>query len=313
MWGGEDGSYDTSTGVSDTPEYGKVFISVKSTTGLNLSDAQKTQLVTDLRKYKVSSVTPVIVDAETTFLILGVSFAYDSNSTTQTKSGLESIINDTISTYNNSDLKNFDNPFRHSKLTGQIDGTDTAILNNTVTVTMGKFITPTLSTKQSFIVNFANALFNPHSGHNADAGGIIASTGFFLGGTTEYFFDDDGAGNLRIYSLVAGARVYFDAAAGTIDYTNGKVTINPLTITAISNVDDETSVSIRITAIPNSNDVVPVRNQILEIDLTNTTITGSVDQTTTTGTGYTTTVTSGGTVTSTTVSTPASTATSSGY
>ena len=209
--------------------------------------------------------------------------------------------------------KNFDNPFRHSKLTGQIDGTDTAILNNTVTVTMGKFITPTLSTKQSFIVNFANALFNPHSGHNADAGGIIASTGFYLGGTTEYFFDDDGAGNLRIYSLVAGARVYFDAAAGTIDYTNGKVTINPLTITAISNVDDETSVSIRITAIPNSNDVVPVRNQILEIDLTNTTITGSVDQTTTTGTGYTTTVTSGGTVTSTTVSTPASTATSSGY
>ena len=313
VWGGEDGSYDTSTGVSDTPEYGKVFISVKSTTGLNLSDAQKTQLVTDLRKYKVSSVTPVIVDAETTFLILGVSFAYDSNSTTQTKSGLESIINDTISAYNNSDLKNFDNPFRHSKLTGQIDDTDTAILNNTVTVTMGKFITPTLSTKQSFIVNFANALFNPHSGHNADAGGIIASTGFFLGGTTEYFFDDDGAGNLRIYSLVSGARVYFDAAAGTIDYTNGKVTINPLTITAISNVDDETSLSIRMTAIPNSNDVVPVRNQILEIDLTNTTITGSVDQTTTTGTGYTTTVTSGGTVTSTTVSTPASTATSSGY
>ena len=313
VWGGEDGSYDTSTGVSDTPEYGKVFISVKSTTGLNLSDAQKTQLVTDLRKYKVSSVTPVVVDAETTFLILGVSFAYDSNSTTETKGGLESLINDTITSYNNNDLKNFDNPFRHSKLTGQIDDADDSILNNTVTVTLAKFITPSLSSQSSFIVNFANALFNPHSGHNADAGGIIASTGFFLGGTTEYFFDDDGAGNLRIYSLVAGARVYFDSAAGTIDYAKGTITINPLTITAISNVDDETSVSIRITALPNSNDVVPVRNQILEIDLTNTTITGSVDQTTTTGTGYTTTVTSGGTVTSTTVSTPASTATSSGY
>jgi len=313
VWGGEDGSYDTSTGVSDTPEYGKVFISVKSTTGLSLSDTQKTQLVTDLKKYKVSSVTPVIVDAETTFLILGVSFAYDSNSTTETKGGLESLINDTITSYNNNDLKNFDNPFRHSKLTGQIDDADDSILNNTVTVTLAKFITPSLSSQSSFIVNFANALFNPHSGHNADAGGIIASTGFFLGGTTEYFFDDDGAGNLRIYSLVAGARVYFDTAAGTIDYAKGTITINPLTITAISNVDDETSVSIRITALPNSNDVVPVRNQILEIDLTNTTITGSVDQTTTTGTGYTTTVTSGGTVTSTTVSTPASTATSSGY
>ncbi len=245
VWGGEDGSYDTSTGVSDTPEYGKVFISVKSTTGLSLSDTQKTQLVTDLKKYKVSSVTPVIVDAETTFLILGVSFAYDSNSTTETKGGLESLINDTITSYNNNDLKNFDNPFRHSKLTGQIDDADDSILNNTVTVTLAKFITPSLSSQSSFIVNFANALFNPHSGHNADAGGIIASTGFYLGGTTEHFFDDDGAGNLRIYSLVAGARVYFDTAAGTIDYAKGTITINPLTITAISNVDDETSVSIR--------------------------------------------------------------------
>ena len=36
---------------------------------------------------------------------------------------------------------------------------------------------------------------------------------------------------------------------------------------AVSNVDGEISTQIRVTAIPNSNDVVPVRNQILEIDL----------------------------------------------
>ena len=35
VWGGEDGSYDTSTGVSSNPEYGKVSISIKSTTGEN--------------------------------------------------------------------------------------------------------------------------------------------------------------------------------------------------------------------------------------------------------------------------------------
>ena len=51
VWGGEDGSYDTSTGVSDTPEYGKVFISIKSTTGQNLTTAQKNQLISDLGKY----------------------------------------------------------------------------------------------------------------------------------------------------------------------------------------------------------------------------------------------------------------------
>ena len=51
VWGGEDGSYDTSTGVSDVAEYGKVFISVKSTTGENLSTAQKDQLIKDLEPY----------------------------------------------------------------------------------------------------------------------------------------------------------------------------------------------------------------------------------------------------------------------
>ena len=83
VWGGEDGSFDTSTGVSSTPEYGKVFISIKSTTGLNLTDAQKEQLVNDFSKYKVASITPVIVDADTTFIILGVTFNYDSTSTTK--------------------------------------------------------------------------------------------------------------------------------------------------------------------------------------------------------------------------------------
>ena len=57
----------------------------------------------------------------------------------------------------------------------------------------------------------------------------------------------------------------------------------------VSNVDGATSTQIRVTAIPSSNDVVPVRNQILEIDLVNSTVTGQIDNTATTGVGYTTT------------------------
>ena len=37
------------------------------------------------------------------------------------------------------------------------------------------------------------------------------------------------------------------------------------------------STQIRITAIPDSKDIVPVRNQLLEIDFTNTSISGEVD------------------------------------
>jgi hypothetical protein len=62
VWGGEDGSYDTSTGVSSNPEYGKVFISIKSTTGENLTTVQKSNLVAAFAPFKVASITPVVVD-----------------------------------------------------------------------------------------------------------------------------------------------------------------------------------------------------------------------------------------------------------
>ena len=312
VWGGEDGSYDTSTGVSSNPEYGKVFISIKSTTGENLTTVQKSNLVTAFAPYKVASVTPVIVDPETIFLILNVSFQYDSTATTSTKDELASLIATTISNYNSSDLQEFNSSFRHSKLLRLIDDTDTAILNNTTTVTMGKFFTP-VNASSSYNINFNNAFFNPHSGHNAEAGGIIASTGFQLDNdtTTEYFFDDDGSGNLRIYSLSSGVRTYLNSAAGTIDYTNGTISTTSLFISAVSNVDGESSTKIRITAIPKSNDVVPVRNQILEIDLVNTTTGGNVDAQATTGVGYT--VSATGTTSTTTVSTPSSTPTTSAY
>ena len=314
VWGGEDGSYDSSTGVSSTPEYGKVFISIKSTTGVDLTSAQKTNLEKELAPYKVASITPVVVDAETTSIILGITIMYDSSATTYTAAQIASLVATTVSNYNASDLQTFNTPFRHSKLLGLIDGTDTSILNSVATVTMAKLFTPTLSSSTDYRLNFNNKFYNPVSGYNASAGGIIASTGFYLNSvtTTTYFFDDDGAGNLRTYYLVSGVRTYLDIAAGTVDYINGLITIGSITITGVAEVDGTTSSQIRITVLPNSNDITPVRNQILEIDLTNTTYDGSVDATASTGVGYVTTTTAAGTTT-TTVSSVSSTPSSSAY
>ena len=312
VWGGEDGSYDTSTGVSDVAEYGKVFISVKSTTGENLTTAQKDQLIKDLEPYKVASITPVVVDPEITYLILTVTFNYDSTTTTKSKDTLKTNVDTTVSNYNNSNLKTFNSPFRHSQLIGLIDDTDTSIVMNTVTVNMGKLFTPTLDTSISYNIYYNNNLYNPYSGYNASAGGVVASTGFKVDGNdNEMFFDDDGAGKLRIYYLVSGTRTYYSADAGTVDYTNGKITVSAVKITSVSNVDGATSTKIRVTAIPNSSDVIPVRNQLLEIDLTNSTVTGQVDTAATTGVGYTTTTT--GTTTTTTVDTTKSTPDTSAY
>ena len=93
-----------------------------------------------------------------------------------------------------------------------IDDTDNSILSNVTTVTLAKFVTPDTTKSTAYTLSFDNAFFHPHDGHNSAAGGIIASTGFFIdGASTEYFFDDDGSGNLRIYSLTGLTRVYFNS------------------------------------------------------------------------------------------------------
>jgi len=279
VFGGENGSFDSSLGVVSNAEYGKVFISIVATTGLNLTASEKKQLVADFAKYTVASITPVIVDPETTFLILNVTFKYDSNKTTLALSQVESEVVSAITSYDTNNLGEFEKLFRHSQVTRLVDDANVSVLSNTTNVTLGKFFTPTTTASTSYYIYFNNALYNPHSGHNASDGGILASTGFFISGdtTNEHFFDDNGEGIVRLYYVQAGSRVYVDSTAGTVNYATGEVFIESVFITTVSDVDSVASTQVRLTVIPNSKDIVPVRNQILKLDLTNSTITGQVD------------------------------------
>ena len=145
---------------------------------------------------------------------------------------------------------------------------------------MYKYFTPTLNSGLKYTLSYNNALYNPHSGHNSSGGGVISSSGFKVNNDSslnEHFLDDDGAGNLRLYYLSGTARVYTDATYGTVNYATGEVVLTSAHITSISNVDGATSTQVRVFATPSSNDVVPVRNQVLSIDTSNSTITGEVD------------------------------------
>jgi len=281
VFGGESGSYDSSLGAVSTPEYGKVFISIKSTTGNDLTATEKATLISNLAPFTVASITPVIVDPQTTRLILNVSFKFDSSRTTETQASLISKVNSDLQTYNTNTLSKFESAFRHSKITGIIDDADPSITSNITTLTLSHNLAPTLNTATNYTIQLNNAFYNPHSGHNASSGGILASTGFKVSGdaTNVQFFDDDGSGNIRRYYVVSGVRQYQDSTAGTINYSTGEIKINSVNITSIENVDGAASTIIRLTAIPDSSDIIPVRNQILEIDFVNTTINGTVDTT----------------------------------
>ena len=269
-WGGED---------AETPFYGRVYISILPTSGSNLTDATKNSIVTQLKRYSVASVTPVIVDPETTTILLTSNVKYDAQATTKTAATLKSDVLTEISNYNTNTLQQFDNMFRYSKLTGLIDDTDTAILSNITTVKIRKSFVPTLGSSVRYEINFNNALYNPHSGHRSLEGGIITSSGFKIDGdaTNIWFLDDDGAGNVRRYRLVGSVRTYANTSQGTINYSTGQIILNSLNISTIENIRGSASTVIELTVEPNSNDIVPVRNQILEIDTANSSITVEAD------------------------------------
>ena len=187
---------------------------------------------------------------------------------------------------------------------------------------MSKFFTPDISLERSYNINYGNKIYHPHEGHNGAAGGVISSSGFYLTEDTdytvgditsrEYFLDDDGNGTIRIYYLSDLNKIYNAIPAGSVDYHTGIISLFPMNFLSVSNVNGIISTKVRLTAVPDSYDIVPVRNQILELDLNNTRVSASVDAITSTGQGYVTTTTSTGTTT-TTVSTATSTASSSAY
>jgi len=284
-WGGED---------DETPVYGVVKIAIKAASGSTLTDTTKESIVTQLQKYNVASVRPEIVDPETTSIILTTTVKYDERATTKTADTLKSNVTTTLTNYNTDTLQQFDGVFRHSKVTGLIDDTDTSILSNVTSIEIRKSFTPTLSASTRYDIYFRNGIFNPHSGHKSGTGGVISTSGFKVPNDNNvYYLDDDGSGNIRRYYFVGSVRTYANNTQGTVNYATGQITINSLTVASVENIRGASSSVIEITVEPASNDIVPVRDQILDIDTANSTITveadtfvgGSADA----GVGYTTT------------------------
>ena len=286
VWGGED---------NVPPAYGKVFVALKPNNADYLSETEKTQVKNNLNKLNMLTVRPEIVDADIIKILISTTFKYNPALTTLTAGELSTLVKNTINQFDTDNLNGFDAIFRHSNLTKTIDEADSAILSNTTNIRLRKKLNGTVSTNpKGYTLSMGNALFNPHSGHNADAGGIITTTGFKVGGDSvnTHYFDDDGKGNLRRYYLSGSTRIYKDSAAGTINYSTGLISINAFILTSTVNADT----SIDFTVIPSGNDVVAERGNLIDISMDDVKVTGEVDTIasgeSSAGVGYTSTSTS---------------------
>ena len=77
-----------------------------------------------------------------------------------------------------------------------------------------------------------------------------------------------------------------NAQAGTINYNTGEVVLTSFNITSVTN----SSGTIDVTVKPDSNDIIPVRQQVIEIDTVASTVVAEVDDfatgSATAGVGY---------------------------
>lgn len=279
VWGGEE---------NDPPDYGKAYISIKPKNAETLTATEK-QFIKDqvLKTRNVVSITPELVDPEYTYIKLEVFFKYDPNLTNKTAGELRQAVADVITNYNNNELKKFDGVFRHSKLSRLIDNADPSILNSTVRVYMQKRFAPVVGTAQKYTLSFSSPLYTSNSNEK-----ILSSTSFTYNGFTQYLqdlpqaaaegidvhSDEGGTHLLQIYRYIGDTKQVTVQDAGYLNSTDGIVVITNFNPSAYDGS------YITITAMPNSNDIAPKRNQLLQIDMNLSTITPEVDTIATGGT-----------------------------
>ena len=268
VWGGED---------NDPPDYGKVYISIKPRDAEVLTAEDKELIVGQYLKPKnVVSITPTIVDPAYTYIYLETFFKYNPNLTNQSRDALAILVREEIRKYNNNELKRFDGVFRHSNVLAAVDGADPSIINSTIRVKMKKRFTPTLNTERRYELQFSSQFY-------------ITSSNEQIMNTTEFTYLDrqctlkdtlqvDGT---RVVQIVTGSgsnQRILNSNIGYLDEENGMVVLTGFNPSAI--VGDY----IEITVSPESNDLAPRRNELLNILVDDGTISGEVDTMITGGT-----------------------------
>ena len=202
-YGGED---------ADPVQYGKVFIAIKPTGNTIYSETAKAAIINDvLKQTNVVTVQPEIVDPTFFYLQLDVTVNYDPITNLTDEVTLKSNVNASIQNYLQDNLEKFDQKFRYSQLTREIDNTDTSIRNNKTMVRYAQRIYPaTFGVPSTYILNFNNPILQ----------GCFKSTQFVASDGQTYQLVDDTVGNVKIVRLSTGT---LTGTAWINDYSKGHI------------------------------------------------------------------------------------------
>ena len=220
VWGGE---------TNNPPQYGKTFISVQPKIGYVLTAAEKEYIVDEILKPRsVLTAVHEFVDPTLTYFNFDIAVRYSSAQTAKTAAQIQTLVNDTVTAFMNTNLNKFNANFYRSQLEEQIMDIDSAILNVNIEFKLLR--------RFSLVPNVrftgAQAIQYPTKLHPAE----ITSSYFYFNNNgvvvpaqirdvpDESPPDYEGTGTLKTYNLDTGA--ILNNNLGTVNYGTGKVTIN---------------------------------------------------------------------------------------
>ena len=110
------------------PQYGKVLITIKPTVGEAVSASEKARIINDLRKYKVGSITNVILDYIAMNVVIKPYITYDATKTRNREFELVSLLSALTQEYSKSlDFDKFSGTYSDLQLRCKMKDLDSAI------------------------------------------------------------------------------------------------------------------------------------------------------------------------------------------
>jgi len=254
----------------DPPEFGSVTISIKPKNGSFVSDFSKNQILSKLKQYGVSGINQKIIDLKILYVEIDSSVYYDFSKTSKVDDLKTKIINSLNSYSKSIDLNKFGGRFKYSKLLQVIDNTDTAITSNITKIRIRRDLKAVINQSAQYELCFGNRFHIDEDGFN------IKSTGFKISGETDTVYltdipnDDKKTGIISIVKPLqeTGTNRVIVKNAGIVDYEKGEVILQTILITSTSLPDN----IIEIQAIPESNDVVGLKDLYLSLSVSKSTI-----------------------------------------
>jgi len=251
----------------DPPQYGKVIVVVKPKNGLYLTTYDKSNIVSFFKKYNMMTITPIIYEPDYIYINLRITVIYDSSKLSGTESNLNDKINNAINEYESNQLSSFDKNFHYSVFLRTIDFCDSSIIANSTKIFLEKRINPVIGGKTFFDISFNNKL---------SAGTISSSTFTFQGNKNCFIDDSQQNGILSVYRYQNNVKTLIANSIGTIDYTQGKLSVPNITIGSLDNPDNANSQTgelfLSIYATPYDNDISITQRNIGKINTVSLTL-----------------------------------------